>query len=600
MSQVSMQSKLHRRPAGFTLVEMLVAVTLVLIMMTMFAQVFQMAGASISKQRGLAENDQRSRTLQTIIKADLDKRTFRWVYPFAANEDVSSPESYIGKRQGFLYISENNPNSKIDDVLHFTVASTVTARNKDGTPYYGKARNLTGFATLNEPDADDAQALPNNTGLSTVAEVAYFVRNGNLYRRQLLVREPLSTFASSPQPTNTQMTGNNDMFDPVSGAYAFPTADSFWNDFDYTAYFGPNQLASAFEAHFLGTDSLDNSGKAFNVVALGNPMYRFGFSPNITGPGLRGRAKEFTDSSSTSATFIGRFTMQECSDPDFHYPQAVTTNGNLPTSPAVVLSTDPIDVSVNGPDDFGQGTRRGEDLLLSNVHGFDVQVWDELAQSFVDMGDPALTTNTADYAIGNRYGLGIAIGNAPSPSYGPRTNEDVTINAINAVYDTWHPFANLATSNDPSPSPNTSTAQTLADEPPFRPTYFRPAAISGGGGTYDKPSWQPNTAYSVGAIVFPSGPPGVTQAWAGGVGKLPYGAPFYYRCINGGTSNNIVQEPTWPKVDSVKIGETGGSTVVWQAVDNRKPLKAIKIEVRFIDPSTQQMRQITMIQSLVD
>jgi hypothetical protein len=83
---------------------------------------------------------------------------------------------------------------------------------------------------------------------------------------------------------------------------------------------------------------------------------------------------------------------------------------------------------------------------------------------------------------------------------------------------------------------------------------------------------------------------------------LPYGAPFYYRCINGGTSNNgtPVREPIWPKIDSVKIGELGGSTVVWQAVDNRKPLKAIKIEVRFIDPSTQQMRQITMIQSLVD
>ena len=40
--------------------------------------------------------------------------------------------------------------------------------------------------------------------------------------------------------------------------------------------------------------------------------------------------------------------------------------------------------------------------------------------------------------------------------------------------------------------------------------------------------------------------------------------------------------------------------IVWQAVDNRKPLRAIKIEVRFVDPSTQQMRQLTLIQSLVD
>jgi hypothetical protein len=79
---------------------------------------------------------------------------------------------------------------------------------------------------------------------------------------------------------------------------------------------------------------------------------------------------------------------------------------------------------------------------------------------------------------------------------------------------------------------------------------------------------------------------------------LPYGAPFYYRCILSGTSDNTVPtEPTWPRVDSVKVSD---GTVVWQAVDNRKPLKAIKIEVRFIDPSTQQMRQLTLIQSLVD
>jgi prepilin-type N-terminal cleavage/methylation domain-containing protein len=593
----SNRSSRPRSAAGFTLIEMLVSVTLVLIMMTLFAQIFQMAGSSISKQRGLAENDQRSRTLQTILKADLDKRTYRWVYPFAANEDVSAPESYIGKRQGFLYISENNPNSKIDDVLHLTIAATVTARNKDTSPYYGKALNLTGFNTLNEPDADDAHALINNTGLSTVAEVVYFVRRGNLYRRQLLVREPLPTFTSSPQPNNPNLPGNTDLFDPASGSFAFPTADSFWFDFDYTAYFAPNQANSNYEAHFLGTDSLDNSGKALNVVAIANPLYRFGFSPSAIGA-LQGRPKEYTDSS-TSASFIGRFTMQECSDPDFHYPQALTTNGNIPTNPAVSLTLDTFDSTVNGPDDFGQGTRRGEDLLLSNVHGFDVQVWDELAQSFVNIGDPALGTNSADYAPGNRYGAGIAIGTAPIPTYGPRVNEDTTINAINAVFDTWHPLANLSTSNDPSPSPNTSTAQTLADEPPYRATYYRPAAVSGGGGTFDKPSWQPNTSYNVGDVVFPSGPPGVTQAWAGGVGKLPYGAPFYYRCISSGTSTNIVQEPTWPKIDSVKIGEPG-STVVWQAVENRKPLKAIKIEVRFIDPSTQQMRQLTLIQSLVD
>src|SRR5262249_10464362 len=53
--------RLERRRAGFTLVEMLVAVALVIIMMTLFATIFQMATGAMQKQKGLSENDQRVR-----------------------------------------------------------------------------------------------------------------------------------------------------------------------------------------------------------------------------------------------------------------------------------------------------------------------------------------------------------------------------------------------------------------------------------------------------------------------------------------------------------------------------------------------------------
>ncbi|MEE3365212.1 MAG: prepilin-type N-terminal cleavage/methylation domain-containing protein, partial [Planctomycetota bacterium] len=71
---------------GFTLVEMLVAVTLVLMMMMMFAQVFEGAAGINTKVRGLSRNDQRSRLVSTIIVSDLEKRTFRTVIPFASGE----------------------------------------------------------------------------------------------------------------------------------------------------------------------------------------------------------------------------------------------------------------------------------------------------------------------------------------------------------------------------------------------------------------------------------------------------------------------------------------------------------------------------------
>ena len=297
--------------SGFTLVEMLVAVTLILVMMTLFAEVFQIASSSMSKTRGIAENDQRSRTLQTIIKADLDKRTMRWVYPFAAQEETGAPESNIGKRQGFLYYSENNPFNDLDDVLHFTVMSTLTIRNKDTSPYYGRAQYLPRpsnvpnpppyiynaadtqeqfFGYNNQPDADDAQLNPNNTGLSTVAEVVYFVRNGNLYRRQLLIREPLAVVGSNksePTDNNGQPIFNSTTAEvqyPVS--FAAPNSTTFWTDFDYSAVF------SSSGAKFLGSNYLDNS-TVLSINAIANPANRFGFSPIGLGGGLDGRPKEF-------------------------------------------------------------------------------------------------------------------------------------------------------------------------------------------------------------------------------------------------------------------------------------------------------------------
>jgi hypothetical protein len=64
-----------------------------------------------------------------------------------------------------------------------------------------------------------------------------------------------------------------------------------------------------------------------------------------------------------------------------------------------------------------------------------------------------------------------------------------------------------------------------------------------------------------------------------------------------GGSTSTTNEPVWPKADSLTVVD---NNLVWQAVENRKPLRAVKFEVRFIDPSTQQMRQASMIMSLVD
>ena len=509
-------------------------------------------------------------------------------------------------------------------MLQFTVVSTITSRNKDESPYYGQALNLAGFTYPNQPDADDGQLNSNNTGLSTVAEVVYFVRNGNLYRRQLLVREPLAMAGTSAQPDDsipvTNPSGKN-VFDPIPPtppatppAFQYSPTGPFWNDFDYSAYYNEVPAGTPTGAHFLGTDSLNNSGTA-SSIAIAMPFRRFGhhhFGLGVTA-GHAGRPKEFS-ANNVAAEFIGRFTLQECSDSDFQYPHNRTFEGRTPTDPAVVLTLDPnnktiLDTGTVFPppalplpprDDFSQGPRRGEDLLLSNVHAFDILIWDDNYGGFVNIGDPNLPA-TSDYYISTNP----ATTKRRNTSYGPRLPATATLSTTdevdNAVFDTWHPFLEM---DGVIPAPY------VPDEPPFRAITFRPDYIPYL--SYAEPipnnsgrptTWTENTAFLVGDIVFPT--------------VAPTGTPFYYRCIDntkavkatkkkgkgkgtgsvGRSGLNPEDEPIWPRAAGLIVED---NTLGWQAVDNRKALKAVKLEIRFLDASTQQLRQLTIIHSLVD
>jgi hypothetical protein len=63
------------------------------------------------------------------------------------------------------------------------------------------------------------------------------------------------------------------------------------------------------------------------------------------------------------------------------------------------------------------------------------------------------------------------------------------------------------------------------------------------------------------------------------------------------TTNHGVKEPTWPRTAGAQV--TDGD-LTWQAVDNRRPLRAIQITLRFLDASTGQLRTLTLQHSLVD
>jgi hypothetical protein len=265
---------------------MLVATALVVLMMLMFAQVFQTASGLVSNQKGMAELDQSVRTMTILLRGDIEQRTFRDVVPFRPSDDVDDMED----RQGFFSISENDPNSPTDDVLHLTI--TINNANPEGNnpvlPFSGKAALIRrpegemppgppysdsmipdldspqdrdwylngrgGMSPLpannNQPEFDDGQRSINNTGSSSHAEVVWFLRNGVLYRRLLLIRNPyvangsdqpqdgsstpqamiVTNYSTQNLPWDAMNAQNNSWQDAVG---------RFWYDFDYSAFTTP-------------------------------------------------------------------------------------------------------------------------------------------------------------------------------------------------------------------------------------------------------------------------------------------------------------------------------------------------------------------------
>lgn len=644
-------TQIHSRQSpdrsAFTLVEMLVSVTLVLLMMTMFASIFQMATGTMSKQKAISEHDQRARSLTTVIRKDLQHRTSRYPFAFYPGEDSANSVTSFSNRSGYFYLSTNDPNSGLDDQLQFTVSANILAEDQDGTPFFGAAVPLVDRRTNgavsnafslainpNQPETDDGSISPNYVGTSPAAEICYFVRRGNLYRRVLLVREPLA-FAGqnlAPQPTSRSgydyflgqpNTSDNTTYDGLFQPNGSDITNDFYRLFDYSAY---ADLTGLQKTAFLGVASLGNESSAPSGSSLGLPQRRFGFNSdfNSVAHGLSREHTVLPNAGFGPPKFLGRPTQAETSTLNFNWPQA--TSRSEPASPintavpdsTQVLQSDmnhdgtpetatngnPFDVmqsplqlnplnglisaydgSVNSALVEGRGgLRRMEDLLLANVHEMKIEIWDERLGRFATPGHASL--NPATGQAGDFHWA-----RCMNPSYGPLG----TLAPPGRVFDTWHPNVDLA--ND-----------TFFDNPPYIAYRFYPPRVGDTppGPTPDTapmPSaeqpnnrgyWQPNTSYSLGDVVFV---PWIDVGAPNAFDYTDVEEPKFsiaYQCIVPGTSNAGL-ESNWPSAAGRKKTEQGGSSVVWQSFDNRRPLKSIRMQIRFYDRDSETMRQVSLI-----
>ena len=705
---------------GFTLVEMLVSVTLVLLMMTMFTAIFEMATDSVSKQQGIAKNDQQARSLTTIIKADISKRSFRYVQPYYPTEDSGTSPTSFGQRAGYLYISTNDTDSGLDDLLQFTVNASLTHETSDDSQFFGSAKLLydlaadtafgdTGRRTTlrynpNQPDADDANLNANNVGGSSAAEISYFVRGGALYRRVMLIREPLAVagedlsvqpvsnvgdnsyintigaglnigggFAYVQTPLNVHQTNPGDVnhFGLASGedapaAWNVRATNDFWRHFDYAAT--PVLTGSApfipTDIEFVGIDSLSNDDTSPTARSLGLPWVRFGFNA------LTGVSREHDNP--TERLFIGRFTHAETSDPDFNWPLAACRAAaldevsvplasgqsfNALNAGAAIGNGNPMDLvgtrlnlnqstgvvtEFDGPSGRG-GSRKVEDLLLNNVHEFKVEIWDDRLQRFVVPSHNFRTqiqdSGGSTVVVHGDYNTSRRINN----NYGPSLPVGATSRGRNHVFDTWTPnglttlpIRSFDLDGSGAISQNEASAPFVPyryypprqdDVPPASPPGPSAPASAGGpnprtevdretGVARNRGYWDPDIEYAVGDVVFAVPATFVANNVDGwdadgdgvfewdqdgqtGFGNLPgQGFQLAYRCVQDGYTGT--DAPSWPRVPGqrfagVPVGGAPGSPDVWVSVDNRRPLRSIRLTVQFFDQITEKLRQLTLV-----
>ncbi len=150
---------------GLTLVEMLVVVGLVVFLMAIVATIFQAATRALNAAQAFAQIDESLKRIELDLRTDLEGVTARMTPPLDPQDNL-----------GYFEYGENQPadaqGEDVDDYLAFTT------RAPEERPFIGRMR-------VADPTAPGG--FRDITITSQVAEVIYFVRNGNLYRRVLLV-----------------------------------------------------------------------------------------------------------------------------------------------------------------------------------------------------------------------------------------------------------------------------------------------------------------------------------------------------------------------------------------------------------------------------
>ena len=375
----------RRLSLGYTLVEILVAVTLTSILMTAVMRVFVGVGASISEARRALETFDRLRATASLLRMDLQGVTVTMSPPIKPE----SGEGYFEYVEGHWIDPPAKDFSVTPPADDYTVGQRgdilmFTTRNGD-RPFVGRYHD-----PAHETDV---------TIQSDVAEVAWFLRGHTLHRRVLLVVPEAKISQAKPFYDKNDISVYLDPLDPQRSKLVANSLSSLTKR--ECRYAHPTDMGFPYDVRRWGLLGLPTLWECSFAFPMAPP-------PNLpTFP--QGVDMWARMTSEANKSWV----------PDYYL---LTGNFDAPTG---ALATAPT-------------LRPGDDVVMTNVIEFDVKAWDPGA------GDAGAGVQNGKFVdLGNQQGMAGAtsarfydVGDTKS-GLKATTDQQTKLPITGCTYDTW-------------------------------------------------------------------------------------------------------------------------------------------------------------------
>ena len=476
---------------GLTLVEILIAVTLMTFIMLAAIQVLTYVSAEMNRARSAMAIASKARTAQLQIERDLACITAPLTPPLRFDDAPGYVQIVEGLGSGYgqLFHKDKDGNDKIGWGLEDIAVNSETGE-PDST--IGDCDDILMFTARAPGDQMFRGLVGGEIMESKEAEICYFLRGTTLYRRVLLIIPDEVLQEKLNHPNYSQ------------GAYPARDGYGFYRDFDVSARLERNGGALVVKANTLAdlTRRENRFGHAINGDnRIGTiPQFPYGIHtdpswyhlrlPTLaectmddTGnncswrvgmqivpeterynsllPASRKRELKYDDKSVISLYSHWPANGDEVST----FPKAAGEpyidywNNPLPWNEQKALSTEYQSLTEGtrfydfaSTSTFKFKQRVNEDVLLNNVIGFDIKVWDAETKKFIDLGEYKTNfqlsstdvTNGTNVAAARDYSKNLGsqgyfgrVFDAPNRCYGNNQANNYLYSLLPCVYDTW-------------------------------------------------------------------------------------------------------------------------------------------------------------------